>query len=163
MTTVKTKVLRASIVVGILSSSFLSLAFDSTGGQSMEDKLNLKIKKNEQLHRLPDFRDRDVSVSNDRIVIKRVQRELNNNGFQLKVDGNIGQETRRALSRFQKEQGLVETGYINYDTLLALNVDSIDQYDRTPASVDEEDDTDVLSSGEMPNTSTESQSSSSGN
>ena len=55
--------------------------------------------------------------------ITRIQELLNRSGAvkgQLKVDGEFGPVTRKALQRFQKQAGLKVTGDIDKATVLAL-------------------------------------------
>ncbi len=41
------------------------------------------------------------------------------------VDGNIDQDTRRALRNYQRDRGLTVTGYLNETTLVRLLADSL--------------------------------------
>jgi peptidoglycan hydrolase-like protein with peptidoglycan-binding domain len=54
--------------------------------------------------------------------IKAVQEALNKAGSQLKVDGKMGKMTRKALKKFQKENGLKVTGKPDVETLAKLGV-----------------------------------------
>lgn len=60
-----------------------------------------------------------------------VQNALSSRGYDLQVDGIMGKNTRNALMRFQKDEGLTESGQIDTETLRALNIQS----DRVPSSV----------------------------
>ena len=52
---------------------------------------------------------------------EEVQRQLSKRGYYKgSVDGQFGPESRSALSRFQRKQGLKDTGKIDEATLEAL-------------------------------------------
>jgi peptidoglycan hydrolase-like protein with peptidoglycan-binding domain len=51
-----------------------------------------------------------------------VQEALNSKGYKVKVDGKMGKETRKALSDFQKSNGLKADGKANKATLDKLGV-----------------------------------------
>lgn len=67
--------------------------------------------------------------------IKDAQRSLNTFGYNLDVDGVIGNETRTSIREFQERQNLKQTGVLDEATMAALSGTSVDG--RTPASVDE--------------------------
>jgi len=55
--------------------------------------------------------------------VKEVQQALQQQGYEIgSVDGVMGQKTRKALRKFQKEKGLNANGQLNDETLAALNV-----------------------------------------
>lgn len=56
--------------------------------------------------------------------VRQVQRALNNAGYDVQADGVWGPNTRRALSDYQRRNGLSVTGRPDRDTLAALNVDA---------------------------------------
>ncbi|WP_448192304.1 peptidoglycan-binding domain-containing protein [Azospirillum sp. sgz301742] len=60
-------------------------------------------------------------VSHDNI--RKVQRALNTEGYNLSVDGVWGPNSTRALSDYQGKHGLNATGHLDRDTLAALNVE----------------------------------------
>ena len=51
-----------------------------------------------------------------------VQEALNAKGYKVKVDGKMGKETRKALSEFQKSNGLKADGKASKATLDKLGV-----------------------------------------
>jgi|SRR5690606_34144852 len=66
------------------------------------------------------------NVVTNRDVIKRVQIELSERGYNIgKIDGVYGPETRDEIARFQKSLGLYESGLINAETLKALNLEYV--------------------------------------
>jgi peptidoglycan hydrolase-like protein with peptidoglycan-binding domain len=68
------------------------------------------------------------SVDQDEIM--RAQQALNQKGFAAgKADGIRGLRTERALSRFQKSQGLQPSGRLNDQTLAALGLSKVQQQD----------------------------------
>ena len=54
--------------------------------------------------------------------VKMVQEALNKQGAKLKVDGVAGKQTRAALSKFQKANGLKATGKADAATLAKLGI-----------------------------------------
>jgi peptidoglycan hydrolase-like protein with peptidoglycan-binding domain len=62
-------------------------------------------------------------ASNTHDEIMQAQEALNQKGFDVgKADGIAGPQTRRALRRFQREQGLQQSGRFDNRTLAALGV-----------------------------------------
>jgi len=54
--------------------------------------------------------------------IKQAQQQLKSAGFYKgKVDGNMGPETKQAVSQFQQQKGLDQTGKLDQQTLSAMN------------------------------------------
>lgn len=66
--------------------------------------------------------------------IRSVQQALNQRGYDLAVDGIFGPETRRAVTQFQANNNIEQTGNLTQETLTALNVE---RGERLPASVEE--------------------------
>lgn len=62
------------------------------------------------------------SSNMSRSEVRQVQRALNDAGYDVAVDGAWGPNTRRALSDYQRTQGLNATGRADRETLAALNV-----------------------------------------
>ena len=63
-----------------------------------------------------------VSLSKDQI--SQVQKALNEKGFHsANVDGEMGEETSKALRNFQENQEITASGELNQETLDALGVD----------------------------------------
>ena len=56
--------------------------------------------------------------------VKAVQTALNKDGYNLKVDGIYGHNTRSAIKNFQKKNDLKVTGRLDSGTLSKLNVSS---------------------------------------
>lgn len=69
--------------------------------------------------------------------IKDVQSALSSRGYDVEVDGVMGSNTKDALRRFQRDEGITETGELDQATLQALNIEAAS--DRTPASVPADD------------------------
>lgn len=62
------------------------------------------------------------SLSKDQIT--EVQKALNEKGFHAaNVDGEMGEETSKALRNFQENEGITASGELNKETLDALGVD----------------------------------------
>lgn len=59
----------------------------------------------------------------DRDVVAQVQRQLNQRGFNLTVDGVPGTDTRNALMVYQANTGLRPTGLIDLGTIANLGID----------------------------------------
>lgn len=53
---------------------------------------------------------------------KAIQEALNSHGAKLKVDGMLGRQSREAIKKFQKANGLKATGWANKATLAKLGV-----------------------------------------
>src|ERR1043166_750691 len=54
--------------------------------------------------------------------VKQVQQHLKSSGlYKGDVDGEIGPETKQAISQFQQQNGLPQTGALDQHTLSALN------------------------------------------
>ncbi len=54
--------------------------------------------------------------------VKAVQEALNQHGFKLEADGVMGRATKKALKKFQKENGLKVTGKIDEPTKEKLGI-----------------------------------------
>jgi hypothetical protein len=54
--------------------------------------------------------------------VKAVQTALNKEGYKVAVDGKMGKQTRGALTKFQKANGLPATGKADSGTLKKLGV-----------------------------------------
>lgn len=54
--------------------------------------------------------------------IKKVQRVLDKNGYNLKVDGYLGPKTHKAIVQYQKAHSLKNTGFIDAATRKALGL-----------------------------------------
>ncbi|MDN5863929.1 MAG: peptidoglycan-binding protein [Gammaproteobacteria bacterium] len=68
--------------------------------------------------------DMNTSAQLSQKQIKLVQKQLVQKGYQVQVTGEWGQETRSALIRFQKQNGLEATGFPNKQTRQALGISS---------------------------------------
>lgn len=68
--------------------------------------------------------------------VRDVQSALSSRGYDVQVDGIMGSNTQDALRRFQRDEGLEETGQLDQATLQALNIEATD---RAPASVPSDD------------------------
>ncbi len=55
-------------------------------------------------------------------LVKKVQAALKEAGFAVSVDGHLGSQTQRAISNFQRKNGLARGG-LTMDTLKALNIE----------------------------------------
>ena len=65
----------------------------------------------------------DSSNQNGDESVAAAQERLSKQGYYRgAIDGVFGPETRRAITRFQSEHGLRETGYLTSDTLQALGL-----------------------------------------
>ena len=63
------------------------------------------------------------------VVVKRVQRKLNNLGFKAgSADGIFGGKTAAAISRYQKTKNLTVTGKITDDLLRRLGVENTQDF-----------------------------------
>ncbi|MCB0348367.1 MAG: peptidoglycan-binding protein [Bdellovibrionales bacterium] len=69
-------------------------------------------------------------------TIRSTQAALKDEGYNVKVDGILGPNTRTAIRQFQTDRELSVTGNINSETLSALAIDSSGY--RMPASVEED-------------------------
>src|SRR5919201_858638 len=70
-----------------------------------------------------------LNVTQDQIM--QAQEALNQKGFDAgKADGILGPRTKRALSNFQKNQGLQRSGRLDDKTLAALGVSHGQQQSR---------------------------------
>jgi peptidoglycan hydrolase-like protein with peptidoglycan-binding domain len=54
--------------------------------------------------------------------IKQAQQALDEKGFKVNADGVLGSQTKQALSKFQQQQGLQQTGQLDQETLSALGI-----------------------------------------
>jgi peptidoglycan hydrolase-like protein with peptidoglycan-binding domain len=73
------------------------------------------------------------SVFVDGNMVRKVQQTLTSRGFATAVDGQMGPQTRAALTRFQRAEKLEPTGQLNRQTLVALGLQKPDN----AATVDE--------------------------
>ncbi len=53
--------------------------------------------------------------------ISRLQSQLNEHGFDLKVDGDFGPKTREAVIAFQMSKGLISDGIVGPGTWKEVN------------------------------------------
>ena len=68
--------------------------------------------------------------------VRDVQEALNQEGFNINVDGAFGPETRQAIRQYQAKNNLKQTGNFNRETLDSLDINFTDSdFDRMPASV----------------------------
>ena len=58
--------------------------------------------------------------------VRVVQRSLGDRGFAVELTGNYDDQTRVALSDFQRSRGLPATGNLNAETAAALGIDPAD-------------------------------------
>ena len=65
-------------------------------------------------------------IDDERAYITEIQRLLRRIGYNVKPDGIYGQETRNAVSNFQKSIGLPIRGRVDLDTYEALVAASSD-------------------------------------
>lgn len=63
-----------------------------------------------------------VRPDQNRSQVSAVQAELRARGYKLKIDGAYGPKTAAALRKFQKKQGLAQSGVMDTPTLSALGV-----------------------------------------
>jgi len=54
------------------------------------------------------------------VDVKAIQEALNKKGAAVKVDGLLGPETHKAISKFQADNGLVVDGFVGPKTRAAL-------------------------------------------
>lgn len=67
-------------------------------------------------------RAQNASVRLSRNQIKQVQQQLKSAGlYKGKVDGKMGRETKQAVSAFQQQNGINQSGTLDQQTLAALN------------------------------------------
>lgn len=75
-----------------------------------------------------------VKIDSD--TIKSAQKALNDRGYSAgSVDGVNGPQTRAAISKFQSDQGLTQTGKLDADTLTKLNVGGTKVLSTAPGDV----------------------------
>src|SRR5688572_349391 len=55
--------------------------------------------------------------------VERIQRALQDLGYDLEVDGDFGNQTYQAVRRFQEDNGLEVDGKVGENTLTALGLD----------------------------------------
>lgn len=76
---------------------------------------------------------RNTSLSSTQIT--EAQTALSDRGYEISSDGIVGPETKRAIKRFQAENGIPQSGTFDRATLNALNIEASDMdSDRVPAS-----------------------------
>src|SRR5688572_12330115 len=63
-----------------------------------------------------------VPTEQNRSHVSAIQQELKARGYKIKVDGSFGPKTRAALKKFQKTQGLAQSGMPDEPTLGALGI-----------------------------------------
>jgi len=69
----------------------------------------------------PELANMDPPISDD--LISSLQEKLNEEGNDLAVDGIWGPETQAALSNYQQEKGLDDTGQLDAETLSELQLE----------------------------------------
>ncbi|MDA8230988.1 MAG: peptidoglycan-binding domain-containing protein [Magnetospirillum sp.] len=68
-----------------------------------------------------------------RETVRSAQEALHQKGYKVgKIDGRMGPETRHALERFQRDQGLHANGRLDRKTMAALGVEPSAQQAETP-------------------------------
>lgn len=89
-----------------------------------QDKLRTKdqdrLRTQDKLHQQDQLQTQDRERLRTRI--RTVQQALNQHGAMLKPDGMMGPQTRAALRKFQRENGLQVTGTINTATEAKLGI-----------------------------------------
>jgi len=68
----------------------------------------------------------NTKMNNNRNEVKGIQTSLKNNGYDLSVDGYMGQETTTAIRSFQKDNNMEATGKLDSKTRTALMGNSPD-------------------------------------
>lgn len=66
------------------------------------------------------------SVFVDANTVRKVQQTLTDRGFPAAVDGQMGPQTRAAVTKFQRSESLEPTGQLNRQTLVALGLQKED-------------------------------------
>ncbi|MGE5506659.1 MAG: peptidoglycan-binding domain-containing protein [Actinomycetota bacterium] len=56
-------------------------------------------------------------------MIRDVQQKLQQQGYNVNVDGKMGKQTHAALRQFQQDQGIQGSGQLNQQTMAALGVE----------------------------------------
>lgn len=59
----------------------------------------------------------------DQQTIRQVQEQLSQKGHEVSVDGQMGPQTKQALKKFQKDEGLQASGQLDEKTLSALGIE----------------------------------------
>ncbi|MBV7407891.1 peptidoglycan-binding protein [Maritimibacter sp. DP1N21-5] len=59
-------------------------------------------------------------VAGNRVTMLLVETKLQSLGYELRADGQVDSDTRRAIRRFQNDRGLPVTGYVTQDTMVRL-------------------------------------------
>jgi N-acetyl-anhydromuramyl-L-alanine amidase AmpD len=72
----------------------------------------------------PAFAASNVPPETNRSHVSAVQQELRARGYRISVDGQYGPQTRKTVMKYQRAQGLAQTGALDADTLTALGVSS---------------------------------------
>lgn len=76
---------------------------------------------------------RSIGEMKSATQVKDIQAALSSRGYDLQVDGVMGPNTKNALTRFQRDQGIPETGRMDTRTVRALSLE--ESTERAPASV----------------------------
>ena len=75
-------------------------------------------------------------VKIDKRVIENAQKELDNRGYAAGAeDGVMGPKTSAAISKFQADQGLPQTGRLDVNTMEKLNIGGVNTLSSAPADL----------------------------
>ena len=92
----------------------------------LKDQDKLRTQDKDQLRTQDKLHQQDQLQTQDRerlrIRIRSVQQALNQNGAMLKPDGMMGPQTRAALRKFQRANGLQVTGTLTTQTAAKLGI-----------------------------------------
>lgn len=124
-----------TFIATIIGALTISISAMAEGNKAMHRNMDKNADKEYSQRFEPDSQ--RAQMNTNKTTIKAAQRNLNNNGYNLAVDGIVGPNTRKAIRGFQADRGIAETGKLDMNTLQALNVDA-NQFDRAPAGVDED-------------------------
>ena len=102
-------ILRGLSLTFLLCSSFGCFKRDASNAEPSAPAVEENLAVEEELP--PGVKD---------VQVARVQQALNKNGAEIDVDGVIGQQTRAAIRKFQKANGLKVTGRIDDLTMEKL-------------------------------------------
>lgn len=68
----------------------------------------------------------------DESMVRQIQQQLQNQGYDIQADGIFGPNTSQALRQFQQDQGFQASGRVDLNTLAALGVVESTQQAQTP-------------------------------
>lgn len=110
--------LRSFLPIAILAAASVATANHHNEGESMMNDMSDSVKRG-----AASMKEKIKNSDLSKATVKKAQRMLNERGYDVSVDGFVGNETKKAVMKFQEDKKLEISGMLNMPTLEALGVE----------------------------------------